>query len=82
MLVLGAVAMCVFCAAAIVFLRLLPPHSNVDYLVAGVVATLLALVTVFVTINLSRFKTGEVFFTVRRRQSREETAAPPAGAEP
>ncbi len=46
---LAAAAICVFAAAAALLLAALPgPHTRLDYIMAGTVATLFTLVLVFV----------------------------------
>jgi len=56
-LVLAVCALLVFAVFAYVLVRLVPaPHSRSDYLVAGTLATLAAMITVFAGLVLSRRK--------------------------
>jgi hypothetical protein len=59
-------AILVFAASALALLRLMPaPVDDTDYLIAGTVATALALLVLF--FGLAR-KSGDVFFKKRKKQ--------------
>jgi hypothetical protein len=66
-LILGAAI--VFAVAAFLMLHLMPPPlDNMSYLVIGSVATLAAMLALFVTLILTRLKSSDTFF--KRRPKR------------
>lgn len=67
-LILVAAIVVVFGVTVAVALQVVPgPHSETDYLVIGSVATLLALVVVFVVLMVTSPKAGGLFFKRRPR---------------
>lgn len=66
-LILGAAT--VFAVVAFVMVQLAPaPLDNMSYLVIGSVATLAAMLALFLTLILTRLKSGDTFF--KRRPKR------------
>lgn len=64
---LGLAAVCVFAAVALVMLSVMPaPLKESDYMVIGTVATLAALLVLFVAV-ISTTKSRNVFFKKRRK---------------
>jgi drug/metabolite transporter (DMT)-like permease len=67
LLVLGG--LCVFGIATAVMVRLMPPPlKETDYLVIGSVATLAALLVMFLTLMATRLKSRDVFFKKRKKK--------------
>jgi len=67
LLILGGV--CVFGVAAAVMLPIMPaPLKDSDYLVIGSVATLMALLVMFLILIATRMKTPDLFFKKRRKK--------------
>jgi hypothetical protein len=67
LLILGAAL--VFGAVAAVMIRLMPgPLEDSDYLVIGSVATLVAMLALFLMLVSTRFKSADVFFKKRKKQ--------------
>jgi len=67
-LVLASAAICVFAAAAIILLRVIPgPHKDSDYLVIGTLATFASLAVVFVLLLTTYLRDPTAFF--KRRKS-------------
>jgi hypothetical protein len=65
--ILGLAAVCVFALVAGIMLGLTPgPLKPFDYMVIGSVATLVALLVLFMTL-VKTTKSGEVFFKKRRK---------------
>jgi hypothetical protein len=70
LVVLAAVV--AFGAVASIILRFMPrPAGESDYLIAGSVATLVALLVVFLGLVLTRSKSRDVFFKKRPKQHKE-----------
>jgi hypothetical protein len=67
-LMLGAAALCVFVVVAALMLKLMPaPLKESDYMVAGSVATLVALGVLFLVLVSTTLKSSDVFFKKRRK---------------
>jgi hypothetical protein len=67
-LLLGSAAVCVFVAVAAILTQLMPdPLRAPDYLVIGSVATLVALLVLFVALLSTSMKASDVFFKRRRK---------------
>ncbi len=67
LLVLGGI--CVFGVAALVMTKLMPaPLKDSDYLVIGSVATLLALLVMFLILISTRMKSADLFFKKRKKK--------------
>lgn len=67
LLVLGGV--CVFAVAAAVMVAIMPaPLKDSDYLVIGSIATLVALLVMFVALIATRTKSANPFFKKRRKK--------------
>jgi hypothetical protein len=67
LLVLGALV--VFAAVAAIMVKLMPePLSDSDYVIIGSVATLVALLVLFLVLISTRFKSSGVFFKKRNKQ--------------
>ena len=65
---LGGTAVCVFVVVAAILLKLMPgPLKSSDYMVIGSVATLVALLVMFLTIASTTLKSKNVFFKRRRK---------------
>lgn len=65
--VLVGIVLAVFGAALMVLLKIMPPpHRDVDYMVAGSIATLVALLVVFLLMLATGQKAGAAFFTKHR----------------
>jgi hypothetical protein len=63
-------AVLIFGVVAVVILRFMPePIEDSDYLVAGSVATLAALLVLFLGLVSTRMKSNDVFFKKRKKQS-------------
>ena len=66
---LGLGGICVFAVAALVMLKVMPqPLKDSDYLVIGSVATLAALLVVFLVLITTSMKAPNVFFKRRKKQ--------------
>ena len=66
-LVLGGV--CVFGVSAVVMTKLMPaPLKDSDYLVIGSVATLVALLVMFLILVSTRMKSKDLFFKKRKKK--------------
>jgi hypothetical protein len=64
---LGLAAVCVFVVVAAAMLKLMPaPLKDSDYLVIGSVATLMALVVLFVVV-IATSRSSNVFFKKRKK---------------
>lgn len=64
---LSGIIAAVFGVTAIVLLKLMPaPRRDVDYMVAGCIATLVALLVVFALLLGTSQRSGGAFFTKRR----------------
>jgi hypothetical protein len=67
-LTLGLAALCVFVIVAAVMIKVIPgPLKDSDYLVIGSVATLLALLVLFVVLLSTSMKSSNVFFKKRKK---------------
>lgn len=65
--VLLGIVVAVYAIAAIVLLKVIPaPRRDVDYMVAGSIATLVALLVVFLLLLTTSPRPGGTFFTKRR----------------
>ncbi len=63
-------AILIFGVVAVVILRFMPePIEDSDYMVAGSVATLAALLVLFLGLVSTRMKSTDVFFKKRKKQS-------------
>jgi hypothetical protein len=63
-------AMLIFGVVAVAILRFMPdPIEDSDYMVAGSVATLAALLVLFLGLVSTRMKANDVFFKKRKKQS-------------
>jgi Na+/melibiose symporter-like transporter len=68
----GAVLI-IFTVTVLIALRVLPgPHSEVDYLVIGSIATFISLVVVFFVLNSTWLKSRDLFYTRRRKAAPTE----------
>jgi len=67
-LMLAAAGVCVFVIVAATMLKFLPePHKDSDYLVIGSVATLVALVVMFIVLISTSMRAKDVFFRRRKK---------------
>lgn len=67
MMTLGGIAVAVFAIACVVLLRIMPPpHRDVDFVVAGSIAMLAALLVVFLLVLATTQRRDGTFFTKRR----------------
>jgi hypothetical protein len=67
-LMLAAAALCVFTIVAAAMLKLMPePLKESDYLIIGSVATLVALLVLFLVLISTSIKARDVFFRRRRK---------------
>ena len=67
-LMLAAAGVCVFVIVAATMLKFLPqPHKESDYLVIGSVATLVALVVMFIVLISTSMRAKDVFFRRRKK---------------
>jgi hypothetical protein len=67
-LILGLLALCVFIVVAAIMVKLMPsPLRDSDFLLIGSVATLLALLTLFLTLISTTLKSQSVFFKRRKK---------------
>ena len=61
--------LCVFAASAAVMVQFMPaPLKDTDYLVIGSVATLAALLVMFLTLMATRLKSPDMFFKKRKKK--------------
>ena len=68
-LLLGLGMLIVFVAAAAIMIRFVPqPMKDSDYLIVGSVATLAALLVMFVVLISTGTKTRDVFYKKRRKK--------------
>lgn len=68
-LALILVGLATFLVVAVLLIQLMPePLGDTDYLLAGSVATLVALLSVFLTLISTRLKTKDIFFKRRKKQ--------------
>jgi ABC-type Fe3+-siderophore transport system permease subunit len=69
-ILLALSAIVVFAIAAFLMIRLMPqPLKDSDYLVAGSVATLVAMLVLFLALVSTSMKAKDVFFKRRRKRS-------------
>ena len=67
-ILLGLGAVCIFVVVAFVMLQFMPaPLKPSDYVVVGSVATLVALLVLFVVLISTSMKTSEIFFKRRKK---------------
>jgi hypothetical protein len=67
-LMLAAAGVCVFVIVAATMLKFLPqPHKESDYMVIGSVATLVALVVMFIVLISTSMRAKDVFFRRRKK---------------
>jgi hypothetical protein len=67
-LLLGGSAVCVFIVVAAIMIKVMPtPLKASDYLVIGSVATLVALLVLFLVMASTTLKSRDVFFKRRKR---------------
>lgn len=67
-LLLALTAFCVFVIVAAVMIKVIPgPLKDSDYLVIGSVATLVALLVLFVVLLSTSIKAKDIFFKRRRK---------------
>jgi Na+/melibiose symporter-like transporter len=67
-LVLAGVGLALFGISAVVLSQLLPgPHTEKDYFIIGCLATLVALVAVFVLVITTWIRSPNLFFKRRKR---------------
>jgi len=67
-LILGLAAICVFAVVAVVLLEVMPgPLHPSDYLVIGSVATLVALLALFLALISTTLKASDIFFKRRKK---------------
>jgi Na+/melibiose symporter-like transporter len=67
-LMLAAAGLCVFVIVAATMLKFLPePHKESDYMVIGSVATLVALVVMFIVLISTSMRAKDVFFRRRKK---------------
>ena len=68
-LILGLAALCVFAVTAAIMLKLMPsPLKDSDYLLIGSVATLVALLALFLALISTTLKSPDVFFKRRKKR--------------
>jgi len=68
-ILLIVVGLCVFGVSAAVMVQFMPsPLKDTDYLVIGSVATLAALLVMFLTLMATRLKSPDVFFKKRKKK--------------
>jgi hypothetical protein len=68
-LTLGAAALCVFVVVAAIMIKLMPsPLKDSDYLLIGSVATLVALLALFLALISTTLKSPDVFFKRRKKK--------------
>jgi hypothetical protein len=73
---LSLAALIIFSVTVLIGLQLLPgPHSEMDYLVIGCIATLLSLTVLFAMLLATWMKSPNPFF--RRRLKSTDTGNPP-----
>jgi hypothetical protein len=67
-LLLALAAICVFVVVAAVLLRMIPaPLKESDYMIIGSVATLVALLVLFLVLISTSMKSSNVFFKKRKK---------------
>ncbi len=67
-LILGVLAICVFAAVATILVEVMPrPLRPSDYLIIGSVATLVALLALFLILVSTTLKSSDVFFKRRKK---------------
>ena len=67
-LMLAAAGLCVFVIVAATMLKFVPqPHKESDYMVIGSVATLVALVVMFIVLISTSMRAKDVFFRRRKK---------------
>jgi len=67
-LMLAVAGLCVFVIVAATMLKFLPqPHKESDYMVIGSVATLVALVVMFIVLISTSMRAKDVFFRRRKK---------------
>jgi DMSO/TMAO reductase YedYZ heme-binding membrane subunit len=67
-LLLGGSAVCVFVVVAAIMIKVMPaPLKSSDYMVIGSVATLVALLVMFLVVASTTLKSRDVFFKRRRK---------------
>jgi len=67
-LMLAAAGVCVFVIVAATMLKFVPqPHKESDYMVIGSVATLVALVVMFIVLISTSMRAKDVFFRRRKK---------------
>jgi hypothetical protein len=65
---LGAGVGIVFAIVVVVLLALMPaPHRQIDFMVAGSVATLVAMFVLFLVLVSTTMKSSNIFFTRRKK---------------
>jgi len=70
----------IFAALVLIGLRVLPqPHSEIDYLVVGSIATLVTLGSLFALLIATSARSTEMFFKRRKAGSTESEPPPPSG---
>jgi hypothetical protein len=68
-LILVLAAVCVFVVVAAIMIKLMPtPLKDSDFLLIGSVATLLALLALFLALVSTTLKSPDVFFKRRKKQ--------------
>ncbi|HXP84853.1 MAG TPA: hypothetical protein VN841_09045 [Bryobacteraceae bacterium] len=68
-LTLGLAALCVFMVVAAIMIKLMPsPLKDSDFLLIGSVATLLALLALFLALVSTTLKSPDVFFKRRKKR--------------
>jgi len=69
LLTLGAMALCVFVVVAALMIKLMPsPLKDSDFLLIGSVATLVALLALFLALVSTTLKSPDVFFKRRKKK--------------
>jgi hypothetical protein len=67
-LLLGGTAVCVFVVVAAILVKVMPgPLKSSDYMVIGSVATLVALLVLFLAVASTTLKSKHVFFKRRKK---------------
>lgn len=67
-LLLGSASVCVFIVVAAILAKVMPgPLKDSDYLLIGSVATLVALLALFLVLVSTSMKSSDVFFRRRRK---------------
>jgi hypothetical protein len=69
LVLLGLAGACVFAVVTAVMIKVMPaPLKDSDYVVIGSVATVVALLVLFVVIISTRLKASDVFFKRRKKK--------------